>query len=247
MSQMNMTNELKNFLNDARKELLVRKNPINSINLLTELAKKFDVRSNLLFRDTLALAYFENKDYQEASKVYFNMGELYQAGFCELLLGNIDTASHIWDDLPDSSARSWGKNIISFIKFESGSVPTYLQIRSYLESDLGHLIQANRLDYAENIIKYDDILMAINPETYKFIGKALFNNGYPDISVKYFLKSQKLIPQDAEVYFYLAQYGYLTQAYQETKHMLDQCIILNHHYTPAKIMLKQVEALLSSN
>ena len=49
--------ELKNIFIEARKELLINKNPLNSLKMLEELADRFELAENKIFQSTLALAY----------------------------------------------------------------------------------------------------------------------------------------------------------------------------------------------
>jgi tetratricopeptide (TPR) repeat protein len=236
----------KEIINEARKELLIRKNPLNSIKILMELDrdKTFDDK---LLKYTLALAYLENKNYSDAAKIYYDLNEKYQAGFCELLQGKIDVAKDLWSNIPNSEATSWGKSLIELLNLKFNSLPTFIQIRNHLECDIGYFIQAERLDFVENMVKSADILSSVNPETYKFIGKALFNNGFANLSIKYFLKGQKIVPQDAEIYYHLGQYSYLVGAFQEGKQILDQCLALNKYYVPARGLLEKIEAKINKD
>ena len=242
---MSQSTNSHNMVYEARKELMTRKNYSNSIKQLIELVSNFN--NNELLKTTLAFAYLENKEYLEASKIYYDLDQKYQAGFCELLMGNFEVARDIWHNIPESPASCWGKSMLDLISFKSDNLPTFMQVRNHLESDLGYFIQADRLDYAENLIKCNEILASINPESFKFIGKALLNNGYANLSINYFLKSQQLLPQDAETYFYLGQYSWHAGAYEEGKQMLNHCLLLNQHYFPAKGLMEKIEAKLKDS
>ncbi|MDD3012205.1 MAG: hypothetical protein PHC34_00690 [Candidatus Gastranaerophilales bacterium] len=234
------------LVNDATLEILVNKNPKKVIRDLYELINTSKVENEVI-KSVLAFAFFENKNYFEAAIIYHKLNKYYQAGFCELLLGNKAKARELWFNAQDSGAVCWARCLIDLIEVKVDLIPTFLQIRNHLESDLGYFIQAGKLDYAENVIQCSDFLADINPETNKFIGKALMNNGFSNLSVNFFLKSQELIPNDPEVYFYIARYSFETGALNEARHFLKQCIDLNASYTPAKKLLDEIGEVLLSN
>lgn len=233
---------LKDKIKEARKDLLVKKKPSNAIKSLLALSKNENFVNNNLYKNLLAMAYLENKNYSGAANTFLEIGETYQAGFCELLQGKIDTAADLWfNSTSESEACNWGKCLLYLINSDVNYLPSFMQIRNHLECDISYLIRANRLDYAENIIKCSDELVAVNPEAYKYIGKALTYSGYTNLAVNYFLKSQEMIPQDSEVYYYLAQYSISAKIYEEGKNLLKKALELNQHYVPAKNLLDKIE------
>ena len=153
-----MLNSPKDIINKARQELLINKNPDVAINLLLESAESFKEDSEFYYnlsKSTLALAFQEKQEYKKAAKVYKEAGERYQAGFCELLSGNQNEAEKLWYSCCSASpAAQWGICLLDFINLRPNPhVPTYLQIRNFLEMDIGNFIIANKTRYAENIIK----------------------------------------------------------------------------------------------
>lgn len=236
----------KKLINEARKEILIKKNPAKAIESLMLLAQQNDLATDNGFLNSLALAYFENKNYTEAAKIYQKLNEKYQIGFCELLLGNEDKARELWFNAANSAAIHWGRCLIDLIHTKVGKIPTFLQIRNYLESDISYFIEADKVNYAENLINCEEFLFEINPESYKFIGRALLNSGFNNLAIKYFLKSQEIIPNDPEIYYHIGQYCYSINAYLEARNMLRQCLELNVHYTPAKNLLEKIELKLKN-
>jgi len=230
---------LNKVVDEARREILVNKKPVNAIGLLLPYKKT----GNDFLKQTLALAYFQNTQYIDALGLYYETGQLYQAGFCYLLMENEAEALKLWNKAPDSPAARWGKALLSLINLKIESIPSIFQIRSYLESDLEYLLAAEKVMYAENLISCDDFLYSINPESYKFIGKALMNTGYSNLAVGFFLKSQKAVPQDSEIYYLLGQYSYDIGAYEECLNMLKQCLSLNIWYMPAQRLLDKLSEL----
>ena len=227
---------VKKAIFEARNELLVKKNPSKAIELLLNISE-----TNNFLKNSLALAYFENKDYIKAASIYHELGEKYQEGYCSLLLKNPDNAEMIWENMPINSTVLWGKILLEFINHDVKLIPTFLQIRNFLESDIGYFIKSDNNQYAEAIINNSELLFKINPETYKFIGRSLMNHGFPNQSVNFLLKSQKVFPQDSEIYYNLGQYCCMTKSYTEAKNMFKRCLELNIYFTPARHMLEQLK------
>lgn len=239
-------NILKKLITQARKEALVNKNYAKAIQDLLELADKYDVKADYFYKQSLALAYFENRDYANAAKIYYEVDDKYQAGYCELLMGNRDAARELWLKAPDSSAVEWGRCLVDMVNFEVKKIPSFLQIRNYLEVDIGYFIQAQQFNFAQNLIDCVAVMVNINLEAYKFIGRALLHNGYAQPSVKFLLKGRHLLPQDPEVYYHLGQYSFAVEAYKEGKQYLKQCLSINKNYSPAKTLLTNIETKLKT-
>lgn len=240
---------LKNVIIKARNELLLSKKPETAIKLLesinNESLKNSGVSSSLYrwFYNVLGMSYIENQMYDEAFKALCLAGENYLAGFSRLLVGKPFEAEKIWNDLPDSGPVQWGKCLLKMIddKVRKPPVPSIIQIRNHLEMDLSYLIQADRMDYAENLINCCDILAEVNPEAYKFIGKALMINGYNSIAAEFLIKSSRVIPNDPEIYFFLGQYSYNIGVVNESVGMFKECLRINSSYTPAQIMIDKIK------
>lgn len=230
-----MAETIRKILGEARKEILLNKDPSKAIELLKAEQDTSEVR------EVLAFAYFSQKEYEKASRLYGSIGKSYQEGFCELLLGNDFNSRHIWFSADESPSICWGRALLGFIGLRFDIIPTFLQIRSFLESDVHYFIQANKLDYAENLMSCNERFAEINLETYKYIGRSLLNNGYYNIAFEYLSKSRQLMPNDPEIYYNLAQYSYNMGDYSEVKSMLRQCLDINDTYTPARKMLAKVE------
>lgn len=240
-----MLNSPKNLINKARHELLINKNLDSSINLLLESEEIINKDSEFyrnLSKTTLALAYQEKQEYAKAAEIYKETDEKYQAGFCELLAGNEKEAEKLWYSCCNSSpAAYWGICLLDFINLRPRPhIPSYLQIRNFLEMDIGNFIIANKIRYAENIIKNEKVLASVNLESYKLIGRALLNFGYLNQAKKYLIKSIEIVDHDAETFYHLAQYNYAIGAYPECIKMLERCLELNSYYVPAVKFLKKV-------
>lgn len=239
----------KDLIMQARKEALTGKDYKKALISLGEVEgmSELSAEEELLLKNTLAFVYLESKEYKNAAKIYKEIDEKYQAGFCELLMGNEDEAEKLWNNAPESEPCSWGKCLLDLIKLKKGRKPSFLQIRNHLESDIGYFIQANKFKYAENLMKNDEVFVSVNLESYKLIGRVLLNYGFLNQARKYFLKSLQIIPDESETLYFLGQYNYLIGAYRESRQVLECCLENNSCYMPAKELLEKIELKLNKN
>lgn len=231
----------------ARKEVLVNKDCAKARLLLDSIdrAKVSDEKEKLLLKNTYALLFLENREYLKAAEIYRELEENYQAGYCELLAGNEAETEKLWHGAPESEPCEWGKCLLDFIRLKKGRKPTFLQIRNHLEIDIGYFIEADKLKYAENLIKNDEIFISVNLEAYKLIGRALLNHGFFNMARKYLLKSLQILPEESETLYFLGRYNYLIGAHSESRKVLEKCLENNSSYTPARELLGKVELKLN--
>lgn len=189
----------------------------------------------------LGLCYLENNELEKARDLYLKLNAHYQAGFCEILKGNIAAAKGIWKFCSNSEVKHWSICLETLLEGVLVAFPTFLNLRNHLEADLGYLLRSKQLQFADNIIYLLDDLVQINLECYKFVGRSLLNNGFRDKSVQFLLKGQKLLPNDPEIYYHLGQYSLQVKAYPEAESMFKHCILISPHYTPAKDRLKEMK------
>lgn len=189
----------------------------------------------------LGLCYLENKDYENARDQYLSIHQYYQAGFCELLLGNLANAKELWVKYPESEVKYWSQCLETILEGNLILVPTFLNLRNHLETDLGYLLRAKQEIFSNKILILADDLAQINLEAYKFIGRSLLHNGYEHVSVNFLIKGQKILPNDPEIYYHLGQYSQQVGAAGEAKTMFRQCLLLSPSYSPAIDRLKEMK------
>lgn len=245
-----LVNKPNEIIKIARHEILIKSSYDDAIKLLLEsseiFAQELEYFQNL-FKLTLALAYQEKKEYSAASRLYKEAGENYQSGFCELLLGNRQEAERLWNSCQKSPAVEWGKCLLDYIILKPNPrPPSYLQIRNFLETDIGYFIQAKKFNYAENIIKNESLFISVNLESYKLIGRVLLNYGFLSMAKPFLIKSMKIIDEDSETFFHLGQYYYEIGDHKESLVMLKRCLELNRYYVPATNLIKKNHLKLTS-
>lgn len=192
-------------------------------------------------KEILARVYLEEKDYHKASILYREMGMLYEHGRCELLLGNLDTTKKIWDSIKvENSALLWGRSLLEFINLYVIHIPTFFQIRAFLEVDLDALLKANLITYCENIVNGAHLLAQNNQESYKFIGRVFVNNEQFDLADLFLQKAKDICYIDPEVHFLLAKCYLHNREKSKAIKSLETSVEKGFGYYPAKKMLNEI-------
>ena len=118
---------------------------------------------------------------------YFRKNKLYlELGYCELLKGNLENSKKLFANISNYNPRAhWALRMIQFIEGYVTFLPTYFEIRNFLELDIDLLLKANKIEWVENIINGDDLFYSVNSESYKFIARVLMYDDYPEIAKIY--------------------------------------------------------------
>lgn len=180
---------------------------------------------------------FLSGDYSVES--YFMQNNLLlEYSYLKLLQGEVDVAEKFLKKICEFDFRAdWALKLIQFIRGYVSVAPSYFQIRNFLEIDLDLLIRAGQVDFAENIINGADIFYSVNPESYKFIARVMFNNGFSDLALLYLNKAKDKFYYDPEMHFMFAvcfkERGELLAA----KESVQNCLNILPGYFPAKNLL----------
>lgn len=164
-----------------------------------------------------------------------------EEGYCELLSQNIERAVICFLKIRQIDLRAdWALKIIQFIKNEVTIIPSYFQVRNFLEIDLNLFINADLRDYVESVINGADLLFKVNPESYKFIARVMIYNGYDGIAFHYLKKAKDSFYHDPELHLMLAgcfkRAGELVLA----KKSALNCLNVLPNYFPAKLFLENL-------
>ena len=161
--------------------------------------------------------------------------------YCKLLQGDINTAKNEFLKLKDIDFRAnWANKLIEFINMNVIELPSYFQIRNFLEIDLNLLIQAGQPEYVENIINGDDLFYSINPESYKFISRVMLNNNFTDIALYYMQKAKDKFYYDPEMHYMLANCYIKKNNINLAKESINNCLRILPEYFPAKKLLEKI-------
>lgn len=206
---------------------------------LKKLLCNSDCPSELEF---LAEIYLKEEAFEKAERIYQMAGLRYQEGRCRLLQGDYESAKEIWLSIKiPSSPLLWGLSMIQFIERYVTDVPTFFQIRAFLEVDLDALLKAKQYDYCENIINGADLMAKNNPECYKFIGRVFVNNNLHDMAKVFLEKAKDICYIDPEVHFLLAKCYIANNNLKRAQNSLETCIDKSPGYYPASKLLSQIK------
>ncbi len=220
---------------DLFTEFFKNKNYGNLKSLLKDSASCFE-------KEYLARIYFEEGDFKTASEIFKDAGMLYECGRCELLQGNLEQAKEIWSSIKtDSPPILWGRSLLEFINLYVINVPSFFQIRAFLEVDLDAMLKAGLLNYCENIVNGAHLLALNNQESYKFIGRVFINNNYYDLAELFLQKAKEVCYVDAEVHYLLAKYFIHNKDTAQAKKSLEIAIDKGFGYFPARKLLEEIK------
>lgn len=253
------------LLHPARDALFKQANPKQALDLLGPFLKDaqppyspYPLQARRAIIELACLAWREQQQFAKAAESYRSMMDNYQAGYCELLMGNMAGVQNDWIPLLSQRNNHWCLTLYGLVTQQLNSYPTIFQIRNHLESDIGNLISAKQWEALTSLLSYSELLSQINMEALKFAGRALLNSllgekpllpktmpQHPELLNQagiFLLKGQKILPNDPEVYYHLGQYHWMTRQTDDALLMLKQCLMISPSYTPAKELMAVIKA-----
>lgn len=177
--------------------------------------------------------------YDDCSCVKFLPGSIEHA-YLAVLNDDLETAENIFKKL-DSPRAKWGRVLVCILRGFLKELPTYFEIRNFLEIDLDLFLKNEKLEYVEQILGSLEILSAINQEVYKYAARVIYINKLYSASLKYLEKSKKIYYNDAELHFLLARYYLRVNDYEEALFYINECIRLIPDYYPAIVLKEKIE------
>ncbi|MBY0404514.1 MAG: hypothetical protein K2X66_11495 [Cyanobacteria bacterium] len=228
------------FLKEPRHSFFQEQDPVQAWKLLKPFLaqqKSFSEPERRALVELAGLVLRSQRKFDEAFKLYKELGDEYQSGYCLLMMGKINDVRTIWSKLVEKRQNHWAASLYGMVTHQVNLYPTLLQIRNQLECDVMNLIHAEQYVFLENLLVYADFLAQLNMEAYKFLGRALMYSGRLDQAHDYLMKGQKILPNDPEIYFHLGQYSFQRHLYKDAKLVLNQCLLISPTYTPARDLL----------
>ncbi len=177
--------------------------------------------------------------YDDCSCVKFLPGSIEHA-YLAVLNDDLETAENIFKKL-DSPRAKWGRVLVCILRGFLKELPTYFEIRNFLEIDLDLFLKNEKLEYVEQILGSLEILSAINQEVYKYAARVIYINKLYSASLKYLEKSKKIYYNDAELHFLLARYYLRVNDYEEALFYINECMRLIPDYYPAIVLKEKIE------
>lgn len=181
-------------------------------------------------------------EYAEAAEYFKQHGYLLELGYCKLLSADLQNAKEIFQQLSEIDFRAnWAKSLVQVIEGKVIDMPSYFQIRNFLEIDLNMLLQADLPDYVENVINGADLFYSINQESYKFIARVMLFNDYNGVALHYLKKAKEKFFYDPEMHLMLATCHLKNGETDIAKKSIRNCLDILPNYIPAKKMLEEIE------
>lgn len=180
--------------------------------------------------------YFYEKNYSKALDFFLKDNDLYSAGLCALLLKDTHKAMKFWKKISSTSpAAKWGLCVIGILKNKIKEIPSFFQTRAFLEVYLDLFLQNNLMDWAQKLVNSCEVLFESNPETYKFMGRVLFANGYIDMAIQFCKRSLKVVYTDPESFLILSQCYFVKGDLGEALDQINRVTVMIPDYYPANM------------
>lgn len=162
-------------------------------------------------------------------------------GYCKMLKGEVNEARKIFTPIRDSDMRAdWAYLFIQFMNNYIQFMPTYLQVRNFLEIDIAFLLKAGLSEAVENVINACDIFYEINQESYKFIARVMLNYNYPTVAKIFLNRGVERCYNDPELHFLYGNYHLRYHNNVLAKHEFETSLEVLPGYYPAKMMLEKL-------
>jgi len=233
------------FLTPARDKFFKERDAEGAYKLLAPLLrqKPANPAERRALHELAGLCLRELKRYADAVELYEAIDDEYQAGYCELLQGRAAHVQKHWLPLIQKRPNHWCLHLYGMMTRQLATYPTLFQIRNHLESDISNFIKAGQMPIVDNIVSYADFLQQLNLESCKFVGRAFFNAreldpACLDKAAPYFMKGQKALPNDPEVYYHLGQYKLEKGELGDARVLFNQCLLISPTFMPAKELLE---------
>lgn len=188
-----------------------------------------------------AKLYLENAQIEKCEQFFQDNNYQLEYGYCKLLKGEVNEARKIFTPLREFDMRAdWAYLFIQFINNYIQFMPSYFQIRNFLEIDIGLLIKAGLNQATENVINACDIFYQVNQESYKFIARVLLNYNYPTLAKIFLKRGAENCYNDPELHFLYGNYYLLYNNKDKAMHEFETSLQVLPEYYPAKMMLEKI-------
>lgn len=188
----------------------------------------------------------QNKDnffffYKDCSSVEI-LPNTVEHAYLAIINKDLDSAEAVFNKI-DSARAQWGRRLVSILKGYIKEPPTYFEIRNFLEVDVDFLLKNNLIDYVEQFLGSLEYLSSINNETYKFVGRVMYENHLMSAALKYFEQAKNIYYNDPELHFMFYKYYLKLHNYEQAYFYINECLNLLPDYYPAQIQKEKIEQM----
>lgn len=187
--------------------------------------------------------FFYKKDYKSAYGRFSEVNEIYAMGVCSLLMSDLENARRLFAlKENECTASNFGLVVLNILENNFEKIPTYFQVRCFLEIYINFFIENNLFDYAQKLIDNYGFFTNINFETPKFIARVLNANNY-NTSVHFFAdRAIELCEFDAEIYYINTLVYIKEKNIKEAKKWIKKCLSFAPEYYPILKLQKEIKA-----
>lgn len=198
--------------------------------------------------------YLQNKEkllngqLKEAKNFFAKNGYTIEYAYCKLLEDDLKGAKQLFLKAKDFDNRAlWGYKLATILqkKFTTEEInydemPTFFQLRNFLEVDLNLLMTYNKGLYVEILCAYADVFASINAESYKFFCRVFHFNHFDQFANFYAEKAKDFFYNDPELHYHIALMNYSAGNKDGAKKYCLSCLHILDEYFPAIKMLNQL-------
>ncbi len=198
--------------------------------------------------------YLQNKEkllngqLKEVKTFFAKNGYTIEYAYCKLLEDDLKGAKQLFFLFKDFDNRAlWGYKLVTILqkKFTTEEInydemPTFFQLRNFLEVDLNLFIAYRKGLYVEILCAYADVFASINAESYKFFCRAFHFNHFDEFANFYAEKAKDFFYNDPELHYHIALMNYSAGNKDGAKKYCLSCLHLLDEYFPAIKMLNQL-------
>ncbi len=195
--------------------------------------------------DSFALELLLKGDYISAQKILDVKRHPLEVAYSLFLSGNFLEARKVLSSI-NSTRANWLLELINLMVDYKMISPTYFQIRNFLELDIDLFISSRKNDYLTKLLNYAKELAVVNKETYKLIGRILFNDKLYSLAVYYLDLYKDSVYYDPEIHFIYAKYYIIQKNYEKALSSIEWCLSVLPGYFPAKKLRSEILKLIKS-
>lgn len=186
---------------------------------------------------------FYKKDYKNAYKQFAEINDTYAMGVCSILMGDLEEAYKLFYLKENECiASSFGVVVLNVLNNNFEKIPTYFQVRCFLEIYINFFIENSLFGYAQKLIDNYGFFTNVNFETPKFIARVLNANNYNN-SVHFFAdRAVEVCEFDAEIYYINALVYIKEKNLKEAKKWIKKCLSFAPEYYPILKLQKEIKA-----
>lgn len=190
-----------------------------------------------------------NGDLKQAKNFFAKNGYILEYAYCKLLDDDLKGAKQLFSKIKEFDNRAlWGYKLVSILQkkfppqgeINFDDMPSFFQLRNFLEVDLNLLITYHKGHYIETICSYSDIFANINAESYKFFARVFHFNHYPQFANFFAERAKDYFYNDPELHYHIAVMKYDEGNKEEAKNYCLSCLHILKEYFPAINMLNRL-------